>query len=44
MKKFLDKAELILVMFDTNTTLSEEDMKVIREIKREKREIKSYNY
>ena len=36
MKKFLDKAELILVMFDTNTTLSEEDMKVIREIKREK--------
>ena len=36
MRKFLDKAELILTMFDANTTLSEEDMKVIREINRAK--------
>ena len=36
MRKFLDKAELILTMFDANTPLSEEDMKVIREINRAK--------
>jgi len=36
MRKYLDKAELILTMFDANTTISEEDMKVIREINREK--------
>ena len=36
MRKFLDKADLILPMFDTNTVLSEEDMKVIREINRAK--------
>jgi len=37
MRKNLDKAELILAMFDANTTISEEDMKVIREINREKK-------
>lgn len=36
MRKFLDKADLILAMFDANTLLSEEDIKVIKEINRAK--------
>ena len=36
MRKFLDKADLILTIFDANTALSEEDMKVIREINKAK--------
>ena len=36
MRKFLDKADLILTMFDANTLLSEEDTKVIQEINRAK--------
>jgi len=36
MKNFLDKADLILTMFDVNTPLSEEDMNVIREINKAK--------
>lgn len=36
MRKFLDKADLILTMFDANTLLSEEDIKVIKEINRAK--------
>ncbi len=36
MRKFLDKADLILTMFDASTPLSDEDMKVIREIYRAK--------
>ncbi|HZK12800.1 MAG TPA: tRNA uridine-5-carboxymethylaminomethyl(34) synthesis GTPase MnmE [Atribacterota bacterium] len=36
MKNFLDKADLILTMFDTNTPLSEEDMNVIWEINKAK--------
>jgi len=36
MRKFLDKADLILTMFDVNTPLSDEDMKVIRETNRAK--------
>jgi len=36
MRNFLDKADLILTMFDVNTPLSEEDMNVIREINKAK--------
>jgi len=36
MRKFLDKADLVLTMFDANTTLSEEDIKVIQETNRAK--------
>jgi len=36
MRKFLDKADLILTMFDANTPLSEEDMNVIQEINKAK--------
>lgn len=36
MRKFLDKADLILAMFDANTLLSGEDIKVIKEINRAK--------
>jgi tRNA modification GTPase len=36
MRKFLDKADLVLTMFDANTLLSEEDIKVIQEINRAK--------
>jgi len=36
MRKFLDKADLVLTMFDANTLLSEEDTKVIQEINRAK--------
>ncbi|MDD5014944.1 MAG: tRNA uridine-5-carboxymethylaminomethyl(34) synthesis GTPase MnmE [Atribacterota bacterium] len=36
MKNFLDKADLILTMFDVNTPLSEEDMNVVREINKAK--------
>lgn len=32
MRKLLDKADLILAMFDVNTTLSEEDMEIIQEV------------
>ena len=36
MRKFLDKADLVLTMFDANTLLSEEDIKVIQETNRAK--------
>lgn len=36
MKKILDKAELILAIFDVNTLLSKEDMEVIQEINKAK--------
>ena len=32
MKKFLERADLILAMFDVNTPISEEDMEIIQEI------------
>jgi len=36
MKKILDKADIILAMFDVNTLLSKEDMEVIQEINKAK--------
>ncbi|HDK27482.1 MAG TPA: tRNA uridine-5-carboxymethylaminomethyl(34) synthesis GTPase MnmE [Candidatus Atribacteria bacterium] len=32
MKKYLERADLILAMFDVNTSISEEDMEIIQEI------------
>jgi len=37
MRRFLDKADLILTMFDANAPLSKEDMNVIREINKAKK-------